>query len=115
MAAHLEKRLSQNEIEVDFLVTVDAAAGPESGRLDRVISENTKENLNVIQTTPSALGSRGGDNKRQDGSKNGVNNRIKVTYMDEKGKKRRMSHGVIDEESAQEVIQEILRKLNEER
>ena len=47
--------------------------------------------------------------------KNGVNNRIKVTYMDEKGKKRRMSHGVIDEESAQEVIQEILRKLNEER
>lgn len=112
LASHLEKRLKENKIQVDFLVTVDAAAGPQSDQVDRVVSDNTKENLNIYQTTPSSIGSRGGENKRADGSKKGVTNRIKVSYVDDKGKKRTMTHGVIDDQSATEVIQAILEKLN---
>jgi hypothetical protein len=62
--------------------------------------------------TPSSLGSRGGENKRSDCSRKGITNRLKVSYVDEKGKKRAMTHGIIADQSASEVIQEILDKLN---
>ncbi|MBT1704451.1 thioesterase domain-containing protein [Chryseosolibacter indicus] len=67
LAHHLEKRLKQNKIKVNFLVTVDAAAGDQSDQLDRIVSENTTESLNIYQPTSSILGSRGGENKRADG------------------------------------------------
>lgn len=112
LASHLEKRLKENKIRVNFLVTVDAAAGPQSDQVNRVVSDNTDENLNIYQSTPSKIGSRGDKNKRSDGSSKGIANRIKVSYTDDKGKKRSMSHSVIDESSANEVIQAILNKLN---
>ena len=111
LATHLEKRLSQDNINVDLLVTVDAAAGPNTNQVDRTISENTEENLNIYQTTPSFILSRGGENKRKDGSKRGIRNRIKVNYTDENGKTRKISHSTIDETSTKEVIQTILDRL----
>lgn len=112
LASHLEKRLKENKIKVNLLVTVDAAAGRQSDQLDREVSDNTDENLNIYQRTPSILGSRGDKNKRSDGSDRKITNRVKVTYTDSKGKKQNISHDVIDEESAQDVIQSILNKLN---
>lgn len=91
---------------------MDAAAGPQNDQVDRIVSEKSKENLNIYQTTPSSVGSRGGENRRADGSKKGITNRVKVSYVDDKGKKRNMSHAVIDDQSATEVIQAILEKLN---
>lgn len=112
LASHLEKRLKENNIRVDFLVIVDAAAGAQSDQVDRVVSDNAKENLNIYQMTPSSIGSRGGENKRADGSEKGITNRVKVSYVDDKGKTRTMTHGVIGDQSATEVIQAILEKLN---
>ncbi len=111
LASHLEKRLAENKVKVNFLVTVDAAAGFQSNQVDRTVSNNTDENLNIYQKTPSSIGSRGDENKRSDGSKKGITNRVKVSYVDDKGKKRSMSHSVIDEQSATEFIQAILTKL----
>ncbi len=111
LASHLEKRLAKAGIKVNLLVTVDAAAGPQTNKVDRRISDNTEENLNIYQTNVSPIGSHGAKNTREDNSSSGITNIIKVNYVDEKGKQRTISHGVIDEVSAQEVIAKILAEL----
>lgn len=45
LAERLPERLAFDGIEVDLLVTVDAAAGPRTGEVDRMIGENVKVNL----------------------------------------------------------------------
>lgn len=46
-----------------------------------------------------------------DGSKRGITNSVRVSYTDSNGKKRSMSHGIIDDQSASEVVKEILERL----
>lgn len=113
LAQYLEKRLKKDGIKVNFLITVDAANGPKSDDVDRTVTDNTNENLNLYQTTPSLIGSHGGRNKREDGSEKGIENEIVITYIDNKGKKHNIEHSTIDDETLQRVINEILRKLNE--
>jgi hypothetical protein len=113
LALHLEKRLAEEDINVNLVVTVDAAAGPNSDQVGRIVSDNTEENVNFYQDTPSSIGSRGGENKRLDGSERGITNKLRVTYVDEDGKKQNMTHSVIDEQTTEEVIQAIFNKLNE--
>ncbi len=62
MANHLAKRLQGDNIQVDLLITVDAAAAFETHKVDRTISANVKDNLNIFQTTPSIVESCGGSN-----------------------------------------------------
>jgi len=111
LASHLEKRLAEDKIKVNLLVTVDAAAGPQSDQLEQVVSNNTEENLNIYQTTPSSIGSKDDKNTREDGSEHKISNKIRVTYVDENGKKKKMTHSTIDEQTADEVIQSILERL----
>ena len=112
LAQHLEKRLKKDGIKVNFLLTVDAANGPQSDEVDRTVSDNTDENLNLYQETPSAIGSHGGKNKRENGSEDGIQNQIMITYTDGKGKKHTIEHSTIDNESLTRAINEILKKLN---
>jgi len=112
LATHLEERLKDAGIKVDLLVTVDAAAGPDNEKVDRTISNNTEENLNIYQPNTSPVGSRGNRNTREDGTERGITNKIKVTYKDEKGETKKMSHSAVFGESTKEVIQKILETLN---
>lgn len=46
LANHLTKRLKEAKLDVNLLVTVNAAAGLESSNVDRTISSNVEKNLN---------------------------------------------------------------------
>ena len=70
------------------------------------------ENLNIYQPNVSSVGSRGDKNTRKDGSERGITNTIKVTYVDEKGKKQQMSHSVVFNESFKEVVNKIFKTFN---
>ena len=112
LANHLSKRLKKDGIKVNFLVTIDAAKGPNSDDVDRKVDDNVDENLNIYQTKKSSVGSRGGKNTRKDGSEKGIRNEISVSYTDENGKKQTTVHSNIDDATLQRVINEILKKLN---
>ncbi len=112
LASHLSKRLEKDGIKVNFLVTVDAAKGPATDNVDRKVSNNVEENLNLYQTKKSSIGSRGGKNTREDGSEKGIRNEILVSYTDEKGKKQSVVHSNIDNATLQRVIDELIKKLN---
>jgi len=112
LANHLSKRLKKDGINVNFLVTIDAAKGPNSDDVDRKVEDNVEDNLNIYQTKKSSVGSRGGKNTRSDGSEKGIRNEISVSYTDENGKKQTTVHSNIDDATLQRVISEILKKLN---
>jgi len=112
LANHLNKRLKKDNINVNFLITIDAADGPSSDKVNRIVDDNADENLNIFQENKSALGSRGGKNTRSDGSENGIDNEISLSYIDENGKKQKTVHSNIDEATLQRVLTEILKKLN---
>jgi hypothetical protein len=111
LALYLEKRLEESKIKANFVVTVDAAAGPDNKKVKRIVSNNTDENLNIYQTTPSGVGSRGDKNEREDGTENGITNEIKVFYLDKNGKIQQMTHSTIGEQTTEEVVNEILTRL----
>jgi hypothetical protein len=107
--------LEKDDIKVDLLITVDAAAGPESGyAVDRVISDNVDKNENLFQTEASIVGSRGDKNKRKDGSEGGINNEIVVNYTDSNGNEQKVVHSNIDEATLSRVINKILNELDED-
>jgi len=111
LANHLAKRLKKDGINVNYLVTIDAAKGPNSDDVDRTVSDNVEDNLNIYQTKKSAIGSRGGKNTREDGSEKGIKNEIMVSYIDENGKKQSVVHSNIDDATLQRVINELIEKL----
>jgi len=111
LAQHLSERLSKDGVDVDLLVTIDAAQGPGSDRVDRKIPNNVKENLNLYQTKKSPVGSRGGKNTRQDGTEKGIKNEIVISYTDQDGKEQKATHANIDNATLERVISEILKKL----
>ncbi len=80
LAMHLVRRLEGHEdIRIDHLITLDPAAGPSSGRLDRTVPDNVEKNTNVYQTSSdNTVGSFGAPNSRRDGSVDGIEN-IEVT------------------------------------
>src|SRR5690606_7258628 len=112
LANHLSKRLKKDGIKVNFLITIDAAKGPNSDEVDRKVEDNVEENLNIYQTKKSSVGSRGGKNTRNDGSEKGIKNEISVSYTDENGKKHTTVHSNIDDATLNKVINEVLKKLN---
>lgn len=106
LANHLTKRLKEAKLDVNLLVTVDAAAGPESSNVDRTISSNVEKNINYYQTTPSLIRSRGDRNKKGDGDKN------KNTIRNIDVSKITNEHGKIDDKLLQNVVNDILKQLN---
>lgn len=104
MATHLAERLAADGIQVDLLVTVDAAAGPESDEVDRSPSPNVKYNMNFYQTTPSVVLSHGAPNVAEDPSKTTVLNKDITCDA--------VSHGNIDDLTQDAVINLIVNTLN---
>ncbi|PSL43943.1 hypothetical protein CLV51_107255 [Chitinophaga niastensis] len=107
MATHLAGRLKKANVPVSLLVTVDAAAGPESDNIDRTVPSNVDENINIYQTNPSMVRSHGDKNKKEEGSKTKVVN-IDVTSVTNE-------HGKIDDYALKAVVNRILADLNKDR
>jgi RHS repeat-associated protein len=114
MANHLAKRLGADNIQVDLLITVDAAAAWETDEVDRTISANVKENINIYQTTPSSVKSHGGANTAIDPTKTTVtNSNYTGFYNGTPGQSdyQESSHSTIDDMSQGRVIQAIVNKM----
>ena len=107
MATHLAERLKKENIAVSLLVTVDAAAGPENGKVKRTVSSNVKTNVNLYQTNPSKIGSHGDANKKEEGSNTTVVN-VDLTKITNE-------HGQIDKVALLAVVNQILNDLNKKR
>ncbi|MDX2037053.1 MAG: hypothetical protein SFX72_10410 [Isosphaeraceae bacterium] len=82
-------------VAVDLLITIDAAAGPFSGGIERAVPGLVRWNLNYYQTTRSLILSRGGPNS---GSGTGIRN------VDLTG---RAEHSTIDELTADASVRAI--------
>ena len=110
LANHLAKRLKENNIDnTDFLVIVDAANGGKSDDVDRDYSDSA--DLVDVYYTPDRsnfLGSHGDKGKPEEK----VNNKMRVTYQDENGKKKTVTHGNIDEATFDEILKSINDFLN---
>jgi RHS repeat-associated protein len=90
-AVELASKLKGEGIDVDLLITVDAADGPLMGTtVDHSIPDNVKVNVNEYQTTNSSIGSRGDGNTADDATKTKV---INSNLTNVKG----VNHGSIDE------------------
>ncbi len=57
------KYFKEDNIKIDLLITIDAAKGPVSFAVNNDVTSNVKENLNIYQTTPSRILSRGSTNE----------------------------------------------------
>jgi hypothetical protein len=113
------------KVEVDLLVTVDAACGPSSGSMSRAIPGCVRKNINFFQTTPSdtpmapskwPVGSHGGPNKKgAHGDEKNIENHDVTKEVTEWLKTRGISpgqaHDHIDEftaGSALKAIQDVM-------
>lgn len=81
-------RANLGSVMVDLLVSVDGAAGPFSGMLDRSVPGIVRWNVNYFQTTPSPIRSHGGPNSLIDAG----TTRLKNVNLTGKA-----VHGTIDE------------------
>jgi len=107
-SVELAEALKEAGIDIDLLITVDAAKGPRSGGnigdgVDREIPNNVKEATNYYQDKPSPLRSHGAEATAADPSKTSVMN-VKVTTEG-------TEHGNIDEQTRPLVVDEIKAKV----
>lgn len=114
LANHLAKRLKADKIRVDYLILLDAANGPKSDQVDREIENVDKADVyyndDANPLTNNILTSHGHEGKAKD-STTKVNN-IKVTFVDENGKKKKVTHSNIDDEKMKDIINSINQFLN---
>jgi RHS repeat-associated protein len=106
LASHLAKRLKKAGIKVDILVTVDAANGWASNKVDRTISDNVEINENYYEenqefATDFTL-SHGSANKGSGKSVVNNHNKSNDTFNDE-----RIDHMNIDEATVNVVIRQL--------
>lgn len=106
-SVEVAEMLKEQGINVDLLITVDAAKGPLSSDLgdwvDREIPDNVNEATNYYQDKPSKVRSHGDEATAADPSKTSVMN-IKVTTEG-------TTHSNIDEHTKPLVIDEIKAKV----
>ncbi len=103
-ALNLSRALYDLGIDVDLLITIDAADGPMSDTISRELFDNVLENLNFYQRTFGKIGSRGRKNKR---SKNNSTTCITNCYESDD------THYTIDDNTFDEVLGRILQELND--
>lgn len=89
----LSEKLRKEGINVNVLITVDAAYGPLSPILDRSVPSNVFINVNEYQTSPSIVFSRGAKNKPS----NIGENTAKVFNLEANKLYNDVNHGNIDE------------------
>jgi RHS repeat-associated protein len=111
LATYLTKRLKKENIDVGNLILIDAADGPFSDQVDRNISDNVDNFVNVYQETKSGIRSRGYPATKQSSKTKGVN--VKVSYVrDKSGKFVNASHSNVDDDSLQGVVNNLINFLN---
>jgi RHS repeat-associated protein len=100
-------------VEVELLITVDAAYGPRSGGIDRTIPSNVKNNYNYYQTTEGSNRSFGGENSRA--SLNTVSKIINVNntgqWFQKNGVWQQMDHNSMADYNSEINIHAILEAL----
>jgi RHS repeat-associated protein len=114
LAEHLTERLKKDGLAVELLVTIDAANGDESDEVDRKISDNVKENLNIYQRTKSVVDSRGDVNVADNSKVTKVsNNNYSNQYVGTPGEDdyEEVEHSTIDEISQPRVNTKIVKTL----
>lgn len=108
LASYLAKKLDEKGIEVSLLITVDAANGRKSNKVNRKISKNVKRNINYYTTNKpkgllkNLIGSFGDSNvesvpyqvENRDQTENTLNNEA-------------VDHYNIDDATADSIIKEI--------
>ncbi len=111
MANHLAKRLESDNIQIDLLITVDAAAAWETDEVSRSISANVMENINIYQTTPSTVESHGSPNVAVNPNKTKITNSNYTGYFEGTPGQpdyKAVNHGTIDDISLNRVVKSIL-------
>jgi hypothetical protein len=99
------KFFKNDNIKINLLLTIDAAKGPVSFAVNNDVTANVKENLNIYQTTPSPILSRGSSNEGSN-----VKNVNLTDEINSKGEK--IVHSNIDEYTLLYSAQIILYALN---
>ena len=103
IANKLAKALNEKNIPIELLVTIDAANGWGSDKVDRTISTNVKKNLNYYQNNPRLpLNSEGAANKGTEEFQVENNDLSKTTYEG-----RQMNHTNIDDATLNDVYKAI--------
>lgn len=84
------KFFKESKINIDLLLTIDAAKGLVSFSVNNVVTNNVKNNLNLYQTKLSVIGSRGGPNEGSNvknvdltGEKNSQSEKVTHSTIDE--------------------------------
>jgi len=90
-------------VRIDLLITVDAASGPVSGMVNRIVSRCVRMNLNFYQTTASRIGSHGGPNQAEDNT---------ATDIDNEDLTGQTEHATIDESTIDRTIEAIQDQLD---
>ena len=107
MALRLERTL----VKLDYDDIGRMKTKAYSDMVDRNISENVDDFVNVYQETPSSIYSRGYPATRQSSKTKGTN--VRVSYVrDKSGKFVRASHTNIDDDSLQNIINNLINFLN---
>jgi hypothetical protein len=78
-ALKLTRELKKMNINVDLLITIDAANGPFSNKVNRTVEDNVFMSINYYQTEASSIGSRGGANIAAPGNTRTLNNNFNQT------------------------------------
>ena len=111
LATYLAKRLKKENIDVSNLILIDAADGPFSSKVDRNISDNVDNFVNIYQENPSSINSRGYPATKESSKTKGIN--INVSYVrDKSGKFVKASHTNVDDDSLQGVVNNLINLLN---
>lgn len=117
LANHLAGRLAKDNIPVDLLITIDAAAAWKTDKVDRTVPGNVSIALNYYQTVESFVFSRGGPSAAATPDRTAVYNH-NLTPMEignSDGSTSRIEHGNIDEVTATAASSAIISTLRKGR
>jgi RHS repeat-associated protein len=109
LATRLAKQLNKAGVKVDLLVTVDAANGWGSNKVDRKTSKNVKKNVNYYQKNTSFAN----DPTLSHGDANSGNNVDNIDMSNEKQNGEQVNHMNIDEATLNDVMKTITDLFNQ--
>ena len=107
IANKLAEKLQKEGINVNLMITVDAANGPMSNWIDREVSENVLSNLNFYQNNLTLL-----DPTASHGDKNSGRKVFNVNKSKDKYKGEKINHMNIDDATfgiSQKAIMELIK------
>ncbi|UIR55478.1 DUF6443 domain-containing protein [Sphingobacterium sp. SRCM116780] len=113
IADKLAEKLKKEGIDVNLMITVDAADGPWSNNVNREMSDNTLANLNFFQKNKTLL-----DPTLSHGDYNSGKNVVNVNKTNDKYKGEKMNHMNVDDATlgiSQKTILQLIQNTKEEK